>query len=180
MKRINFGLLAGIALCVIIWLALFSCLGCEYMPAFRAGAATRETLQSWLENLEAKQTELQAKYEAAEKAITEAPDPNALALAKAKKEALHEPMLINETALITLKTVLTAKSEEGGSQDRTDAIAVGVMGLVGIVVRELSRRTLNKKYVASKTGQAKLKLANPDAEAQLYALTGEARRSMGL
>ena len=177
MKRINFGLLAGIALCVIIWLAVT---GCEYMPAFAAGAATDATLQSWQENLEAKQEELQTKYDAAEKAIADAPDPNALALAIGVREALQGPMLANEAALITLSFALKAKSEESGSQDRTDAIAVGVMGLVGLVVRELSRRTLNKKYSAGKIAQARLKITNPDAEKELYALTGESRRSLGL
>ena len=179
MKRINFGLLAGIALCVVIWLAI-GIAGCEYLPAFGAGAAASETLQSWQENLEAKQEELQAKYEAAEKAIADAPDPNALAQAVKKRDALREPMLVNEAALITLRSAMAAKSEESGSQGRMDAIWTGAIGLIGLGYREWTRKTLNTKYVASKTGQAKLKLANPEAEAQLYALTGEARRTLGL
>lgn len=178
-KWLKWSLVAFVTSIVIL---LLVCLlaGCEYMSAFAAGAATSETLQSWQENLEAKQAELQTAYAAAEKAIAEAPDPNALALAIKIRDALHEPMLVNDAALITLSSVMKAKAEESGSQGRMDAIGTGVLGLIGLAYREWTRKTLNKKYVASKTGQARLKIENPKAEARLYALTGEARRVVGL
>lgn len=176
MKRMKFGLPAAITLCVIIWLAV----GCEYVPAFAAGAATSETLQDWQDNLETKQSELQARYEAAERAIADAPDPNALALAIDVREALREPILINEAALITLRSAMAAKKEEGGSQGRADAVLTGVAGLIAIAYREWTRRRLNKSHKSMKTGQARLKIEEPAAEAKLYAFTGEERMKLGL
>jgi len=183
MKRILF---------IVLIAAMFSlCVaGCpcpEWLIGASAGMATQETLQGWQENLEAKQAELQAKYEAAEKAIAEAPDPNALTLATAKRDALRAPMIANEASLITLSAALKAKDEEPGSQGRSDAVVTGAVGLIALGLRELSRRKLNQdldttktKYVSMKTGQAKLKIANPEAEKQLFALTGEARTALGL
>ena len=165
---------------VFLLFAITLLAGCEYIPAFGAGVATNETLQSWQDNLEAKQLELQTAYAAAEKAIAEAPDPNALALAVEKRDSLREPMLINEAVLITLQSALAAKQEKSGSAGRQDAIFTGVIGLIGLAYQQWSRNTLNKKYTAGKIGQAKLKLENPTAEKKLYALTGEARRTLGL
>jgi len=178
-----------ILLIVIVAVVLsFGAAGCpEWLVGAGAGMATQETLQSWQDNLEAKQIELQAKYEAAEKAIAEAPDPNTLALSTAKRDALRSPMIANEAALITLRSALKAKSEEPGSQGRADAVATGAIGLIALAIREWQKRTLTTdlsktktKYASMKLGQAKLKLANPEAEKQLYALTGEARSTLGL
>jgi len=59
--------------------------------------------------------------------------------------------------------------------------AGGAIALIGTLAWTwLSKRTLSTKYVSAKVGQAQFKLANPDAEKQLYALIGAERTARSL
>lgn len=170
----------GIATLIIMLVLLLASAGCEeFLLGAGAGAAGKETLESWQSNLEGKKIELQQKYDAVMKEIETAPDPNALALAKAKLEPIQNAQLVNETALFTVKEILKMP-ESTNPESRKDALVVGGIGLVGLFIREWQKRILNKKYISMKTGQARLKTEQPEAEAKLYALIGEERRKLGL
>ena len=171
MKRVIVG--------IVLVLIVLGSAGCEeFLLGAGSGMAGKETLESWQGNLEAKQIELQQKYDAVMKEIETAPDPNALALAKAKLNPIQNAKLANEVALHTVKEIL--KLPESAPEDRKDALVVGGIGIVGLFIREWQKRLLNKKYTAMKTGQARLKTDNPAVEATLYALIGEERRKLGL
>ena len=173
-----------IIVAVVIMLSLSiqpSGASCEaWLAGTGTGLATGKTLQNWKTNLKVKQQEYIEMVAALDKAIAEAPDPNSLALATAKRDALNSPMIANEAALITLNSILEAKSEPGGSQGREDAVLTGVAGLAALAFREWSRRRLNQSHKSMKSGQARLRIEEPEAEAKLFAFTGEERAKNGL
>lgn len=171
MKRVMLG---------IVLVLMFGTGGCEeFLVGAGSGIAGKETLESWQGNLEAKQMELQQKYDLVMNEIKTAPDPNALALAKAKLEPIQNARLANEVALHTVKEILKLP-ESSNPESRKDALLVGGIGIVGLFIEEWRKRLLNKKYISMKTGQARLKTDNPEAEKLLYDLIGEERRKLGL
>lgn len=60
------------------------------------------------------------------------------------------------------------------------ALALLLMSAGVNVYQKWRTNELDKKYTAMKSGQAQLKLSDPEAEARLYALVGAERAAKGL
>ena len=171
----------GILTLICLVALMFGSAGCikEYLVGAGIGAAGVSALDATETALIEQGVALEADYEAAVVEVEKAADPNALALAEEKLEIISKSRLVNRGSLITVQTLKKAAAADN-PKDRTDAVVVGIGGIIGIAIEEWRRRLKGKKYTAMKIGQAKLKTANPEAEAQLYALTGEERRKLGL
>jgi len=163
----------------VLLVTIFALSGCdEFLTGAGAGLATAETIQSWQENLQAKQVELQERYAEVLTELEAAPDPNAIRTAKEKLRVIQDQQLANEASLLTVKTILDAKGSEG--KERTDAIATGLLGALALAYREWSRRKLQKKNAAFKAGQAEFTREEPEAASKLYAIIGKARNARGV
>jgi len=170
----------GICLLLCSVFCVLSLAGCEHLPVFAGGVAASETFSAWQENLEAKKAELQQQYNYVLAELEAAPDPNAVKLATSKLTAIADQQLINEGALLAVRSALELPDANAPPQDRTDFWAAVITGGVALLYQTMTKRTLNTKYVASKAGQAQLKIEDPTAEAKLYALIGGERAARGL
>jgi hypothetical protein len=156
------------------------CVGCEeYLIGAGAGLAGKETLDSWQDNLEAKKLELAGQYAELEAELALAMDPNAVALIRQKIEALGDQQLVNDAALLTVRTALELP-EQTTSAGRQDVIASSAIGALILGWQALSKRKLNTKYTAMKAGKAAFDAANPDAAPKLHTAIGVARTDRGL
>lgn len=154
--------------------------GCpEWLVGAGAGAASIAALDATEQSLITTGAELDTKIIKAEQQVKDASTPEELSLAKKKLAVLGDQKLANLAAIHTVQSIKAVAGEQT-PEARQDAVIVGALGLVSLAVREWQKRTLNKKYVSMKAGQARLKTVNPEAEKQLYTLTGEARAAAGL
>ncbi|KPL25619.1 MAG: hypothetical protein AMJ75_00475 [Phycisphaerae bacterium SM1_79] len=165
-------------LCSII---LF-CAGCsEFVAGVTGGAATTETLHAWQQNLEAKQAELQSRYNAVLAEIEAAPDPNALAMARKKLEAVQDMQLANESALVTVKSLLAMPKPDADTRGDWQQWLAALIASVGALgYQTWTKKTVANKYAAHKDGQIKFNLENPEAAKALYEIIGNSRNARGI
>ena len=154
--------------------------GCEFLTGAGAGLAGRETFEAWQEKLEAKKAELQIQYNMVLAELESAPDPNAVRLAKVKLDAIAGQQLVNEGALLAVSSALELPGPNSTPQENTDFYVALIAGGGAWLYEFLSKRKVTTKYVAHKSGQANLKLLDPEAEAKLYAQIGLERAKVGL
>ncbi len=163
---------------VFCLLPLGGCL--EFVTGAGAGAAGAETFAAWQKNLEAKKAELQQQYDLVLAELQNAPDPNAVKLAKDKLAAIADQQLVNEGALLAVKAALERPGPGSTPDDQRDFYAAILAGGGAWLYEFMTKRRLNTKYVAHKAGQARLKEEDPTAEAKLYSLIGTERSTRGL
>ena len=156
--------------------------GCEeYLLGAGAGIAGKQTLESWQQNLEAKKSELAARYEAVVKELETAPDPNAIIAAKEKLRAIQDQQLANEAAMLTVRKILEVPKLEGASKQNRELWFGGLIAeALGIAYLAWSKRKVGQKYIAHKAGQAKFAESAPEAAASLYSAIGVERTARGL
>jgi hypothetical protein len=164
---------------VAILLVLMFVTGCEEIALFGAGAAGQETLHVWKSNLEQQRDELEQRYVQLKHELDNAPDPNALALARQKIESWSKQSVGNAVALHTVTEMIKYQQTQN-PESRKDMIVTGVLGLIALAIRERSRLTLSKKYSAHKAGQAKFEKENPEPAMVLYGDIGYERTIRGL
>lgn len=148
--------------------------GCEEgLLGIGGGVAASETFHSWQANLEEKKAALELQYEQAFEELQKAPDPNAVKFANQKIESIRQQQLVNEGALLAVKTALELPGKT--KDEKTDVIVTAGVGLAALAYQIVTKRKLNLKYAAHKQGQAELEKVNPDAGKQLYSIVGEKR-----
>lgn len=155
------------------------CTGCEFVSGLGAGVAGQETLQSWKANLEEQKAALEERYEAAFAELESAPDPNTIALAKAKLDEIQRTQIGNTAALLTVETLLKLP-EASGEGGRNDVVISSLIGAGILALRELQKRNLTKKYVAMKAGKAAFEAVEPEAGKKLHTAIGIERTNRGL
>lgn len=152
--------------------------GCEYVTGAAGGAAITKSMVEWKANLEQAKLELETQYADVLAELESAPDPNAIAVAKQKIELIRSQQLVNTGALFAVTRALEYPA--GSEADNKDFWASTIFGGLALVYQTLTKRTLNSKYVAHKSGQANLKVLDPEAELKLYAQIGLERAKLGL
>jgi len=132
-----------------------------------AGIGLSETIKGMQADLDRREAALVERY-------------NVLIAAGAKAEDLEDVRQQIEQTQDLRQGVQTGEHLLG--VDWSDpAAAGGAIGLIGTLAWSIfSKRRLNQKYVSAKVGQAQLRLQNPEAERQLYALIGGERAARGL
>jgi len=68
----------------------------------------------------------------------------------------------------------------GSEADNKDFWASTIIGGLALAYQTVTKRTLGTKYIAAKSGQANLKVLDPEAESKLYAQIGLERAKLGL
>ena len=144
-----------------------------------AGAAGKSALDATEASLLQTGEELQDKRTIVVQEVQDANTPEELSLAERKLAVLDASILANKASVHTVQTIKAAAGEKT-PQGRTDAIATGIVGLGLLALKQWQLMIANRKKKAMKIGQAKLKVENPDAEAKLFAFTGDARAVLGL
>jgi hypothetical protein len=165
---------------IILGVLIILAAGCEeFLLGAGAGVAGQETLQSWQENLDAKKAELAEQYDLVMAELESAPDPDAVAVAKQKLQAIQDAQLANEGAMLAVKTALELPKQET-TEGRQDVIASAVIGTLILGWQALNKRKLNLKYTAIKAGKAKFDADNPEAAPKLFSAIGIERTKRGL
>jgi hypothetical protein len=160
----------------LVLIAILSCLlffagcGAEGTAAgggVLGGIALSNTIEGMKADLAKREQALIARY-------------NELVAAGAQAETLEEiKQQIADT--VHLREGVETTEHFLGVDWSDPAAAGGAIGILGTLAWSIfSKRKLSQKYVSMKAGQAQLKLTNPDAEKQLYALIGSERATRGL
>lgn len=165
-------------ICCLLSLGSAGCLE-EMLAGVGIGAVGMSALDATEKSLVEQGENLNEQREIALQEVKDANTPEELSLAEKKLAVLDNSIIANRAALQTVKSIKAVSTAET-PQKRTDAILVGVMGIAGIAIREWQKRTLNKKYIAMKSGKARLETDNPEAASKLHSLIGEERRRIGL
>ena len=152
--------------------------GCEYVTGAAGGSAITKSMVDWKANLEQAKLDLETQYADVLAELQDAPDPNAIAVAKEKLEFIRSQQFVNTGALFAVTRAL--EYPEGSESDNKDFWASTIIGGLALAYQTLTKRTLNTKYVSSKMGQARLKQEDPSAEAKLYSYVGWERLQRGL
>ena len=155
------------------------CAGCEFVTGLGAGAAGQETLQSWKANLEEQKAALEEQYKLAFAELKSAPDPNTVALAKAKMDEIQRVQIGNAAALLTLEMILKLP-EASGEGGRNDVIISSLIGAGILALREWQKRNLSQKYISMKAGKAAFEITEPAAAKKLHSAIGVERANRGL
>lgn len=169
----------GIVLCAALACGSAGCVWEDFLAGAGLGAAGMSAVEATEESLIETGEDLQAQRVVAVQAVQDANTPEELSLAEKKLAVLDNSLFANA---ISLKTVQNLKAVAGQEtpQGRTDAIATGLIGLGLLALKQWQLMVSNKKKKAMKIGQAKLRIADPEAEKKLFALTGEARTALGV
>lgn len=159
-----------LTLCVLCALCGLSGCGAEVTAGgvgLGVGAGLSNTFAGLQADLERREQELIDRYNAMHEAGAKAED-----LAQVERQ-------IEQT--VQLRQGVQTGEHLLGVDWRDPQQAGPAIGLIGTLAWSLfSRRKIGQKYVAAKAGQAQLKMRNPEAERELYALIGSERAARGL
>jgi len=132
-----------------------------------AGIGLSETIRGMQADLDKREATLVQRY-------------NDLLAAGAKAEDLEQVKQQIEQTVRLRQGVQTGERFLGTDWKNPQEAATRVGEGIFFLWLLLNRRKLGQKYVAAKTGQAKLKEVDPAAEAKLYSLIGTERTARGL
>lgn len=175
MKRVMLGIVLVVAL-------MFGSAGCvweDMLLGAGAGAAATSALDATEESFIETGRNLEVERQEVILEVRDANTPEELSLAEKKLAVLDASIFANKASVHTIQNIKAVAGEKT-PQGRTDAIATGVIGLGILALKQWQLMVANKKKKAMKIGQAKLRIADPEAEKKLFVLTGEARTALGI